>query len=82
MRINQLRLGIIPGPLQPKDINSFLEPMIEELMLLEKGVQCWEPQGYLGNNLPEKAGEFILRGGLCGITADMLGQAKLMCWTG
>ena len=46
--------------------------MIQELALLEKGVPCWEPFG----------GDFTLRAGLCGISADMVGQSKLFCWSG
>jgi len=33
--------GIIPGPKNPKDINSFLYPLVQELLQLEKGIKVW-----------------------------------------
>lgn len=37
-RENLLLLGLIPGPQQPKDIDSFLRPLINELKLLQAGI--------------------------------------------
>ena len=34
-------LGVIPGPNGPKDMNSFLHPMINEFKVLKEGVDCW-----------------------------------------
>ncbi|CAE6386878.1 unnamed protein product [Rhizoctonia solani] len=35
---NVICVGVIPGPQQCKDLNSFLVPLVEELLELEKGV--------------------------------------------
>ena len=35
---NILLLGVIPGPQQPKDIDSFLRPLVNELKNLQEGV--------------------------------------------
>ncbi|QRW11694.1 Transposase family Tnp2 protein [Ceratobasidium sp. AG-Ba] len=37
---NILCVGVIPGPTQCKDINSFLTPLLDELLELEEGVEC------------------------------------------
>ena len=37
-RENLLVLGLIPGPQQPKDIDSFLRPLVNELKRLEVGI--------------------------------------------
>jgi hypothetical protein len=39
---NILCLGVIPGPYQPKDFDSFLLPLIEELLQLAKGVPAFD----------------------------------------
>lgn len=39
---NVICLGVIPGPKQPKDTNSFLLPFVEECLLLEKGVPAFD----------------------------------------
>ncbi|QRW07796.1 hypothetical protein RhiLY_06795 [Ceratobasidium sp. AG-Ba] len=36
---NVICVGVIPGPTQCKDMNSFLAPLLEELLLLERGVE-------------------------------------------
>ncbi|KAB5587887.1 Transposase family Tnp2 protein [Ceratobasidium theobromae] len=37
---NVLCVGVIPGPKQCKDLNSFLVPLLDELLELESGVEC------------------------------------------
>ncbi|CCO38023.1 hypothetical protein BN14_12185 [Rhizoctonia solani AG-1 IB] len=37
---NMLCLGVIPGPNSPKEIDTFLEPFIDELELLARGSLC------------------------------------------
>jgi hypothetical protein len=37
-----LCIGIIPGPRQTKDLDSFLVPLVEELLDLEQGVQAYD----------------------------------------
>lgn len=39
---NFLPLGLCPGPSQPKDLDSFLIPFIDELKLLDKGVPAYD----------------------------------------
>jgi hypothetical protein len=39
---NILSLGVIPGPKKPKDIDSFLWPFVEEILLLGKGVPAFD----------------------------------------
>ena len=39
---NFLPLGLCPGPSQPKDLDSFLIPFIDELKLLDKGVLAYD----------------------------------------
>ncbi|KAL1914100.1 uncharacterized protein VTP21DRAFT_1503 [Calcarisporiella thermophila] len=39
---NLLISTLIPGPKQPKDLNSFLAPLVNELKLLEAGVPCFD----------------------------------------
>ncbi|QRW09487.1 Transposase family Tnp2 protein [Ceratobasidium sp. AG-Ba] len=45
---NILCVGVIPGPTQCKDINSFLTPLLDELLELEEGVECHglNPRGW------------------------------------
>ncbi|CAE6441230.1 unnamed protein product [Rhizoctonia solani] len=37
---NIICIGAIPGPHSPKDLNSFLQPLIDELVQLAKGVEA------------------------------------------
>ena len=39
---NLILLGIIPGPKQPSDFESFFQPMLDEFKRLEQGVQAWD----------------------------------------
>ncbi|CAG8523147.1 33902_t:CDS:2 [Gigaspora margarita] len=39
---NLMIVAIIPGPKSPKNFNSFLQPLIEELKCLEVGVPCYD----------------------------------------
>ena len=36
--INTILVGLFPGPIEPKRINPFLDPVVDELLLLWKGV--------------------------------------------
>ena len=43
---NTFVIGIIPGPQEPKlHINSFLEPLVKDLLKLWKGIQMETPEG-------------------------------------
>jgi hypothetical protein len=39
---NILFLGVIPGPNKPHDFDSFIWPLLEELLQLEMGVDTWD----------------------------------------
>jgi hypothetical protein len=39
---NVLHLGVIPGPKKPADFDSFIWPLVEELLMLELGVESWD----------------------------------------
>ncbi|CAG8854910.1 42574_t:CDS:2, partial [Gigaspora margarita] len=39
---NLLVVAIIPGPKQPKNFNTFMRPLINELKQLEEGILCWD----------------------------------------
>jgi hypothetical protein len=39
---NVMCLGVIPGPNKPKDFDSFLWPLVTELLELELGVEAWD----------------------------------------
>ena len=49
IRYNQENIiicGLIPGPKEPSyDINSFLEPLVEELLVLWRGKEVTLPSG-------------------------------------
>ena len=39
---NAICLGEVPGPRKPKDMDSFLYPATQELLLLAVGVEAWD----------------------------------------
>ena len=61
---------IIPGPKKPKDINSFLRPLVDELIALENG-QITAIDGDTGK-------EFVLRAHVLIVTADGPAAADAM----
>jgi hypothetical protein len=83
---NVLCVGVIPGPTQCKDLNSFLIPLVDELVQLEMGVELTtlKPEG---NNVCEpedhpktnKAGYyFTLRAFLILVFGDIPAVSKLL----
>ncbi|QRV91965.1 Transposase family Tnp2 protein [Ceratobasidium sp. AG-Ba] len=68
-----LCLGVIPGPKEPKDPGSFLQPLIDKLEELAAGVPAWDSI----NKRP-----FCLRAYLIACFGDMPAVAKLMCMKG
>jgi hypothetical protein len=71
---NVLLLGVIPGPNQPKDLDSFLRPMIDEFKVLATGI----PQVYNGYTKQY----FTLRAFIPFVCADSKGRETLMGVTG
>lgn len=71
---NVLCLGIMPGPSKPKDIDSFLRPMIDEFKLLQIGVEnVWDASF---NSY------FTLKAHIVAITGDMPARDDLMGLSG
>jgi hypothetical protein len=67
-------VGIIPGPRGPKDLNSFLEPLIDELGVLMKGVR------HIWDSFQRK---YVTIGAyLIIVSGDMPAVAKLMNFKG
>lgn len=66
---NMLLCGIIPGPKGPKDIDSFIWPLVQEFKFLEKGVSAWDAS---------RSKPFILRAYISLVGADMVAREKLM----
>ena len=64
---NVLLVGIIPGPKEPElHLNSFLQPLVDELKMLWKGVQMVTPNGITT----------IVRAALLGVTSLLLGKFR------
>lgn len=62
-------VGVIPGPKNPDNIDSFLELLIEEFELLDKG--CMAYNGCTGE-------VFRLHAYIVTVTADQVAREKLM----
>ncbi|KAF0460897.1 transposase domain-containing protein [Gigaspora margarita] len=72
-RKNLLVTAVIPGPNQPKNFNSFLRPVINELKLLEEGILCFDG---------DSKQEFKLKSHVIFWCGDIPAITKLMCITG
>ena len=70
---NQILAGIIPGPKEPKDMNSFMIPVVDELKLLEVGVPAWDAHQQV---------EFKLRAHLIMVQGDSPAMAKVLNFSG
>jgi hypothetical protein len=75
---NVICLGVIPGPKQCKDLNSFLIPLLEELLSLEAGVNTSRPPANLGD--PEEP--FLLRAFIIMLFGDIPAVSKLLSMKG
>ncbi|KAH8152350.1 uncharacterized protein LAJ45_03777 [Morchella importuna] len=73
LKKNLILCGIIPGPGNPKDLGSFLKPMIDEFLTLQVGVKAWDGL---------RKERFILRANIALVAGDTVAMAKLMKWTG
>lgn len=67
--VNLIPLGVIPGPSQPKDADSFLLPFVEEMLKLAAGVKSFDAF----TKQP-----FILRAYCIAAFGDIPAAAKLM----
>jgi hypothetical protein len=64
-----LYLGCIPGPRKPIDFDSFLWPLIEEMMMLSVGIEAWD--GEVGER-------FLLRAYLILVFGDIPAVSMVM----
>jgi hypothetical protein len=71
--VNLLCIGVIPGPSAPKDMNSFLQPLIEELLELARGVKTVDVR---------RKKYFALRAHLIAIFGDIPAVSKLLEFLG
>ena len=58
----------IPGPLAPSNIESFIYPLFEEMVMASVGMWTWDAVD---------SSYFVLRAFVCAVKGDMLGSAKL-----
>ncbi|QRV83925.1 Transposase family Tnp2 protein [Ceratobasidium sp. AG-Ba] len=77
---NIICVGVIPGPKQCKDLNSFLIPVLEELLLLERGVTT--PKRVLGDATAGRVVDFVLRAFLIMVFGDIPAVSKLLALKG
>ena len=66
---SQLLVTVTPGPKEPKDLESFLHPVMEELNLLARGVPGFKVAGLDG---PQQVRVLLLQ-----LTSDMAGGNKM-----
>ena len=66
-RENIILCGILPGPKEPKDLNSYLYPLVHELLLLWEGVVI----------KTQEHSEIIIRAALLCISSDIPATRKL-----
>jgi hypothetical protein len=64
-----LCIGVIPGPHKPKDFDSFIWPLVQDLLTLAKGVPAWSP------NAPDP---FLLRAYLTLVFGDIPAISMVM----
>jgi hypothetical protein len=72
-RRNILVVGFTPGPNNPKDMDSYLWPLVQEFITLDKGLDAW-------NGYREK--DFQLKAYITIVTGDMPGRAKMQGFKG
>ena len=69
-KANILLCGIIPGPSSPKDIHSFLRPLVDELKSLEEGIESVYDAS--------TKSLFTLHAYICTISGDLPAITKMM----
>ncbi|QRV81018.1 Transposase family tnp2 [Ceratobasidium sp. AG-Ba] len=78
---NIICVGVIPGPKECKDINSFLVPLIEELEQLAQGVSAPKVASEV-DDFEGDGAEFILRAFLIILFGDIPAISKLLLLKG
>ncbi|KAG9093159.1 hypothetical protein FS749_014971, partial [Ceratobasidium sp. UAMH 11750] len=77
---NVICVGVIPGPKQCKDLNSFLIPLLEELLKLEAGVDSSRVAA--AGDVDARGSYFVLRAFLIMLFGDIPAVAKLLAMKG
>lgn len=76
--VNTILVGIVPGPREPSlHINSFLSPLVLELLQLWEGIQCNQLMGPHGSVQP-----LSVRAALLSVVCDIPGLAKVAGYLG
>ena len=70
---NIIVVGCIPGPSEPRNMNSYLKPMVDELLMLWDGIDI-QPHSY--------AVPVQVRGCLLGVACDIPATRKVCGFTG
>ncbi|QRV83004.1 Transposase family Tnp2 protein [Ceratobasidium sp. AG-Ba] len=78
---NIICVGVIPGPKECKDINSFLAPLIEELEALEAGVEASKVASEV-DDIQGEGANFILHAFLIILFGDIPAVSKLLMLEG
>lgn len=68
--------GFIPGPKSPKNLDTFLYPLIKEFEALQNGIPG-VLNGSLSLSLPKHDREFVLKGHICVVGADIIAREKV-----
>lgn len=68
--------GFIPGPKGPKNLDTFLYPLIKEFEGLQNGIPA-VLNSSISRSLPRRDREFILKGHICLVGADMVAREKV-----
>jgi hypothetical protein len=66
-------VGFIPGPKEPRDIDSFLYPLVQEFKILSTGI----PTVYNAARRNTPDATFLMRAFIVTVGADMIGRSKV-----
>ena len=66
-------VGFIPGPKEPKDLDSFLYPLVQEFKALAHGI----PGVFNAARQETPQATFLMRAYIVTVGADMIGRSKV-----
>ena len=69
---NIIIVGCIPGPREPCNMNSYLQPLVDDLLKLWKGITVRLPS----------SNEVVIRGALLGVSCDLPATRKICGFSG
>ncbi|QRV77986.1 Transposase family Tnp2 protein [Ceratobasidium sp. AG-Ba] len=79
---NIICVGVIPGPKQCKDLNSFLVPLLDELLVLQEGVESVKLPPQVGPEYEGMGVQFILRAFMLLLIGDIPAVTKMLALKG